>query len=1257
MNQLNTIEPDDIERLRPEELVRLLDFLLRNEARNRLLGKHGIFVPFQITVPDGGRDGKWEAPITDCEYIPRPLTYYQCKAQAMTDSDCRAELLRRDKPSDIQLKEKVSEVLEKGGAYVFFCSHSCVNIDDRIKAARKALTDAGRSKAELDCIDFLDANRIAAWVNMHASAFAFVSQLTTRFQPVGLRTIESWGEDPIFRYGFQPNDFLIETIRNLREWLSKPQQVARISGPSGLGKTRLGYEVFHYDKIEQDQVRTVLAASVAYTDVQFYGEDVFGWIDQLCLLGISGIIVVDNCSREWHQRLSSVVSRDSSRLSLLSLDYEAEALRTEFLHVPLTPEKLRDVVPKILRAVPELAGLDDAEISRIADFAQGFPQMAILTAQAGGAVDYNTLNYEGRLADRLLWGREAPNDEARNLIRCLSLFAAVGVSGRPGNQLTFIRAELCAGISEYDFNRLTSRFKSSRIIQPAGDYIMVAPPPLAAALAAEWLDYVSDTEFIRLLPKIDEVGLTEALAQRLRLLDFSEKAATLSKRLMGPNGPLSSAEVLNSKVGSQIFRALSELNPPAATDCLARIFNGWSPDQSRQLMTGRRDLVWALEKLCWSRETFTKAAEILLLFAAGENEKWSNNATGHFNQLFHLYLSGTQAPALDRLAVLERGLDSVHVEVRRACIKALGAGLEHNQFMRSSGPERRGSRPPEQDWQPTTYPEIWEYWRSVFELLRDQILKTDEISKVAVETLGEHLGALLTTPLAVELEDEFRRLALSQKNFWPTAREAIKRTLEFQSDLPSEWRRAGERWLTYIQPKDIRHRVTDIVSAPGWHHEKDEHGHYEDLSAKSAAEFADELVATNSDWFSLLPTLLQGEQQQAWPFGARLAQRSKQPRELICRSLREIRNIPESLRNPQLLRGMISTVSNRGDLTVILNEVANDPELRGLLVPLTTAAPGNVDDFHRVAKCVSEGLLPPESLRFFAFGSVTARFDDDKFHALLADLVDELPEARGAILEVIAMHCYGTEKKWGLFRDLLEKLVVAEQSVSTAHDLHFWTDNAKKLLLANPRDEWIRELTRRIVTEVAQSENRYVTRDRFAAIVGLLLTNHAEVAWPVFEDALNDQENRFALIDLLGRGGGRFDDSGSPLWNLPVEQFRRWAQVHADLIPLVLHFMSLYTVQKRGDGKERFQWHPHALVLMELGEKESVRESILSNLLSFGSTGSRVPYLDKRINLVTDLIATNDADLREIAESVIEVLRAHREYEQKRDAEHAAGIF
>lgn len=286
MHQLNKVEPADIANLGPEQLVRLLDVLLHAEARDRLIAKHGVFVPYQIYVPDGGRDGKWDNAIEPYEYIPRGLTYYQCKAQELSDGDCRSELLRVDTKKEVRLKEKVDEVLSRGGAYVFFSGRPCVNIDNRVTAARKALSDAGRTTAETDCIDFFDANRIAAWVNLHAAAFAYVCQQVFKWQAVGLRTVEDWGADPIFHYDFQTNDYIAEQIQNVRQWLATSGNIARVTGPSGLGKTRIGFEVFACKSIGDEQLRKALTSSTVCVDVQTYGEQVLGWVDQLSLYGL-----------------------------------------------------------------------------------------------------------------------------------------------------------------------------------------------------------------------------------------------------------------------------------------------------------------------------------------------------------------------------------------------------------------------------------------------------------------------------------------------------------------------------------------------------------------------------------------------------------------------------------------------------------------------------------------------------------------------------------------------------------------------------------------------------------------------------------------------------------------------------------------------------------------------------------------------------------------------------------------------------------
>lgn len=1262
MHQLNKIGPEHIQRLGPEQLVRLLNLLLHAEARTHCFGKHGIHVPYQITVPDGGKDGQWAADIKDCEYIPRRLTYYQCKAQSMSDADCRGEILREDEPNNYRLKDKVNEVLALGGAYVFFCSHPSVRLDERIKATREALRDAGRPSPEMDCIDFLDANRIADWVNLHVSAFAYVCQQTSNFQAIGLKNIQAWKDDKTLAYDFQLNDYLKEQILNIRDWLCSSRSVARITGPSGLGKTRLGYEVFACATIDDNRVRQPLYGSVAYIDAQLYGQDVLGWIDQLCGFGFSGIVVVDNCPNEWHHKLTPIIRGQNSNLSMLTLDYVSESFHPGILHVDLNPKRLQDIVPKILRSVPELAHLQDNEIQRVSNFAQGFPQIAILTAQAGRALNLRDLNSQNKLAERLLWGRDAPEPQAREYIRCLSLFSFVGVNGQVKHQLEFVREWLCGKVSEYDFNKSIRRFKDARIIQEAGDFIMVTPTPLAVALAAEWLSDAPDDYILQLLPGIAAHKLTRPFCDQLHRLDFSEKARALSQRLMGANAPFASAEVLNSEVGSQVFRALAELNPLAATECLYRVFSQYTPEQMRMIKTGRRNLIWTLEKLCWSSATFQKAAYILMLFAGGEIETYANSATGQFKQLFHLLLSGTQCPAIERLDIIRLGLQSAHDEVKVVCIDALGSALESQYFSRTSGAEVRGTQLPEKDWEPGGVRDAWDYWKLAFGFLHTEIIRNGPLSEMALKKMANSLSVFLGTPLVLELEEQFKEIAEKRGGYWPAARKSITSFLTLVADIPQLYRDAINRWLSYVEPRDLKDRIVDVVCIPSWEHTQTPDGQYVDVAATRAEELAEQLYRENTPIDEFFPMLLQGEQNQAWAFGAKLATLSNNPQKLITQCLEILRAPEREGQNAQFLRGILSAVSDRQLLADVLTRVASDDQLRHLLVQLTTAIKPSIVDFDRVVAEIVAGHLSPHEVRIFAIGSVTSGFEDSQFLERLLTLVTAVPKTAPFILEIVNMHCFRRPEQLKLYRNLLERLLLIPELVASGPNSmfgHYWKENTKVILKDRPSDIWVKDLAQVIVNVALSNTFSPWFRDNVREVLEILLASFTVVAWPIFRDAAKNAEGEdfYRIINLLTDRGNSFQDGGSPLWYLPRCELRTWAQENAELAAYVLHFMSLYTVQKNPAGDEEFLWHPHAMLLMEIGKSDDVIGCVQANLLSFGSSGSRVPYLEKRIQLAFILQKEQNGKLVGVGNALAEAFEEALRQARKQDAHFAAGIY
>jgi hypothetical protein len=136
-----------------------------------------------------------------------------------------------------------------------------------------------------------------------------------------------------------------------------------------------------------------------------------------------------------------------------------------------------------------------------------------------------------------------------------------------------------------------------------------------------------------------------------------------------------------------------------------------------------------LEKLVFRNETFERAARLLRGLGAAETEPGiSNNAASQFKGLFHLYLSGTEAGPETRLKVLDEGLRSTNAKERELCVEALDAMLQTGHFSRGGGSEEIGSAASLEDWQPKTYGDIRNFFRSTISRLKGLALSADPIS-------------------------------------------------------------------------------------------------------------------------------------------------------------------------------------------------------------------------------------------------------------------------------------------------------------------------------------------------------------------------------------------------------------------------------------------------------------------------------------------------------------------------------------------------
>lgn len=1263
------VTPKQIKLLEAAELVDLIRCLLHCEASSAGLARPEIKVPPQITVADGGADAHWNNPIREEKrYLPRRFTRYQLKATKIANTDIEKELLKSKKVGikERELKNRVAEVLEDGGAYIFITTHPWIKADpkhDLENLAADAFRKARFRLPKKAYVGLIDGNELTKWVNLYPAAIALVHRYTLNLGGMTYYTFSEWARMPNMVGDYFTNDALSKHLESIRGSLLKQQGlVMRITGLSGIGKTRLLLEALA-PKEKDDFHGNCLSSQVVYLK----GRDENGVLNLVQHLGrgkYEGIVVVDDCRRSLHSQLANSLLGD--RLTLVTLYHEPES-STDERHLNLDEREVREAVTSIIKNHPNAKHLSQEQIKRLAQFCQGFPVVARMIVQLERVPNLQEFAQD-ELAAKLLGDGVERDDVCEHVYTAYSLFRrVVGSEDSTTEQEVFIRNEFSAGVPQQQFMSKRRQLYERRLLQSMGDFVFAVPRPIAVACAAEYFRSTSVGEWKERLDRIEEAGLTSAFCDRISDLETSPSARKVGELLSDPAAPFRKAEYLMKRdIGAQVFRALTTLNPEAGLEAISQALRNVSVSELASVESGRRDLLRALELITWYEDLFERGAKLILRFAEAENETWSNNSTGVFTQLFQLFLSGTQAPPEKRIALAKDVLTNGTEKQREIIVGALGNGMRDGGFNRMDDQTLEGKRDPAKDWRPSSQAEVNGYFASCFRLLAKEIINGGGLKEEAANQIASHLGSIVKTQLVFDLEDEFKELADLQQGLWPAAKESLRNVLDYRAkEMTPESKEAISRWIEYVTPKEVNldAQLRDLVGSPGWHHVENEDGELVDISKAEAEELAETLVSEDVDLRDHLEVLLKGEQQQAFDFGAKLAELSPRIDEVVRAVLDEWPKLPEAERNPTFLRGIARGLlaGERDKRIALVRKIEKTPDLADLLIPIVCSGTLSAAELEIVCRAVAEGRIPESDFETLAFGSVTAGLDPDDVISQLRSLLEAKPGMVREVFKVLYMYCFRDASRFEASTPLFKELVVHPNLPRLERRWsHEWVETASRLMRAKVDEEWCLRLAKVIVEWVVQ-DNSYDPAFGLSRVTGLLFARAPKIVAPIFMEKLatSDDYSLYRLTHFLSRSGGHFDDSGSPLWELPPELFREWVKKNRKLMEVLIREMPLYRevtaeepeqdLEKRGEGEgssgshpssdddhhPSLEWHPFALILLEEGvEMKDLAAALGSNLLSFSSTGSRVPYLEERKKLVDQLGSKGGPREREIARSV-----------------------
>lgn len=1252
----------DIEALDERTFPQLLRKLLNAEAQANDLPSCGIHVASSIYSPDGGEDARieWIDGPSRTSFLPSRLCQFQAKAGKISPTAAAREVV----PKGREVKALVRSVLEKGGHYIMLCGHHYVqtSIQARKSHIREALREAGMS-IEGDQVDFRDTDQVAMWVNVHPSVATWVKERT---QPGTLGPFRSWshwaGRPEHSESPWVEDERFVNFRRHLRGRVAEPRNVLRVVGLSGVGKSRLTLEALASTQ-EDEMAGRFLSDMVIYAIQSEVGpESINKVVQNLADIGSRAIVVVDNCDPETHQVLAGMILRQSSRLSLVTIDNEIPSGTLD-----QTTSKIEQAPSTVIESIINHVspGLQTEDKQRLVRFAKGFPKIAVLIGRSWIQNIPVARATDDTLVDTFILGRRPRDPEV--LLKSAALLAAFGLVGLQhpfDGQLSEI-ANMGRNLSADDLRAAIIRLVNLGVAQRRGRYVILQPRPIAMRLAERQWEEWSEEKWDRLLSGDTSVNLKVLAVRQLALLNTVGISHRVLRHVCRASGPFQGFEAIRKAGHAEVLSALAEIDPQIVVRQIERCLDAVD-NLSTLEGDARRHVVHALEKIAFDPRTFEEGALLLLRLAVAENEHWGNNSTGQFQALFPMFLGSTAAGGDARLSVLDEAMETKDPLQRLVVVEALVAGSETHYFGRFAGGEVHGSRPALKSWHPAARDEESNYIEGCVERLSQFAMGNDAPGVKARSGLGAQLGTLVLAGYINSVEEVVHQVG-AVRDDWSEGLSSLRAVLANDSQfIDPQVATRVQQLAKELQPKSVKSRVYSVVTEASWDDSdsQDVAAGYE-IRAEKVRELAAELLSHRESLAALLPQLSRGQQAHAEIFGQAIAESAYSPLEWLEPIVEAVVDAPDEIRNYSLLSGFIAGLAKNNPVAVdaFKKRAARMRELTPALPQICWRLGITASDIQLVVRALKSGLLSPWRLNQWAVGGILAEVSAPALGSLFDTMIEHSDEAFGQAVDLMGMFVHGEPQKLDSLRPQVVK--VAEYATrwkrmpgqqprgQRMDDFHF--EQIMDWMLSKGRHDPDARAAALALTKAFVSVEGFQDQRLVIRVIRILLTNFPELTWALIGHAIVTDKRRAFMFEVML--GNPYDFGGEPnsvILNLPQDTLFAWCQAHPDRAPaFAARVLPILTTQ-RVDVPDRSLHPVMSRLLDEFGDRKDVQEAIEHNMHHFGWLGSISTYFDLYKEPLGGLLKHPKPKLRRWAKAMLRQLDVAIKETRQADEEEEA---
>jgi hypothetical protein len=1234
MDTIFTVRNEDLARLNPAEAVEFFRELLWAEARSKGIAVSKVHISTSINVPDGGIDALVEE--TDGRagngLIQIGQTAYQIKTgknfEPWRDAEIKKELFGDKPPARDNLGASVRDCLDKSGKYVLVCFKLDLVEPQRKESIEIVVAYLSQCGYKNPAVEVWSQGHLLGFLRVFPSlCLGLTGRGAARFQ-----THKMWASEAEMKRDFQAGQKQSELIRKLGDDLRTNDEAihVRVWGDAGMGKTRLVLEATR----DND-----LGPLVVYCDsaAKFRDSDLMNEIlrdDNL----FNAILVIDECDPDSRSYIWNKLKFSGPRIKLVTLynEYDETSGPISYVDIiPLDKEQISNIIQTY--SVPK----DHAD--RWADLCSGSPRMAHV-------IGWNLINNPEDLLkspdtvnvwDRYVVAGDDPQSdnvrERRIVLRHIALFKRFGFN-HPLTQearcIASIVQQAAPSITWPRFQEIIHSLKARKILQ--GEITLyITPKGLHIKLWIEWWNtYGNGFDFGEFSKQLSP-QLLEWFYEMFKYAAESEVAQETVRALLGKDGPFQQSEYLTTKLGARFFLALAEADPKSALKCLENTIGTWSKNDLVRFDTGRREVVWALERIAMWRDLFSGAARILLVLAEAENETYSNNASGVFTELFSPApspVAPTEASPEERFPILIEALDSSSKEKRLLGLEACKEAVETRNFGRMIGAEHQGLRKEPQLWKPKTYGEMFDAYRRVWQELHGRLdrLPADEQARASQILINKSRGLISYQNLASMVIHTLT--ALTDKGFIDK-KQLLAKIIEILhydgKDLPPATRQDLEKLKERLTGSDFSSLLKRYAGMELLEDKFDEAGNQINQTEPRLQALAQQIVENNELIRPELGWLVTTEAQNGFVFGYELGKRDI-GFALLPKLIDAQRNAAEKA-SAFFLGGYLRVIyeDERERWENTLDSLAEDEHLRAL-VPELAWRSGPLTDRAgmRMLNLAEKGYITVGHFRLFAYGSATNNLSDDVFRKWLEFLVSSQDKSAASVSLTLCDYYY-LEKASGrsLPEELSFKLLTHDTlfqkgsaQLGQMDDYH-WTRVGKAFVHLYPEKSL--ELAEKILEHFGE-EGTIIGgfHSSTHAVLNEIARLRSKETWVLVTKYIGPPiDSRAFRICLWLRGGEFFAEAAGALTMMPRDKIWEWVNENVEKRAwLVAH------IAPKTTSLDNWSSSLAREILVRYGNRKDVRGELRANYSTEGWSGPEsMHYQAKKLTLLQfNDVETND---------------------------------